>query len=176
MTVGPTLTAVLDWGRGAEAISDGIVDIGLLDARLLAETGAPGDVPSRQPANRRWSLLRHERGATVERLSGLRFDLDGVGQIAVDQQRALGGNDKLRRPVEIARPVAELDHLPRMAAVGVHHVEREPLDLVRGSVVADAPPVDAMAYKMIRGTVPPLGAVKQPKSFWAPPTIPAVFC
>ena len=29
-------------------------------------------------------------------------DLDGVGQIAVDQQRALVGNDELRRPVEIA--------------------------------------------------------------------------
>ena len=83
VAVGPTLTAVLDWGRGAEATSDGIVDIGLLDARLLAESGANGDsagARSAQPANRRWSLLRHARGAIVERPSGLRFDLDGIAK------------------------------------------------------------------------------------------------
>ncbi len=78
--IGPTLTAVLDWGRGAEAISDGIVDIGLLEARLLAEAGPAGETPSARPANRRWSLLRHGRGATVERPFGLRFDLDGVAK------------------------------------------------------------------------------------------------
>jgi thiamine biosynthesis lipoprotein len=78
--VGPTLTAVLDWGRGAEAMSDGIVDIGLLDARLLAETGPGGRTGSARPANRRWSLRRATRGATVERPSGLRFDLDGIAK------------------------------------------------------------------------------------------------
>ena len=81
--IGPTLTAVLDWGRGAEAISDGVVDIGLLDARLLAETGdragAASDGPAR-PASRRWSLFRHGRGAIVDRPIGLRFDLDGVAK------------------------------------------------------------------------------------------------
>lgn len=78
--VGPTLTAVLDWGRGAEMFSDGIVDIGLLDARLLAETdGTPDDGPA-VLASRRWSLTRHARGATVDRPVGLRFDLDGVAK------------------------------------------------------------------------------------------------
>ncbi|MGZ8514097.1 MAG: FAD:protein FMN transferase [Candidatus Limnocylindrales bacterium] len=81
--IGPTLTAVLDWGRGAEAISDGVVDIGLLDARLLAEAGDRGGDPSdrlARPASRRWSLLRHRRGAMVDRPVGLRFDLDGVAK------------------------------------------------------------------------------------------------
>ena len=81
--IGPTLTAVLDWGRGAEAISDGLVDIGLLDARLLAEDGdLVGDLGDRTagPASRRWSLLRHRRGAIVDRPIGLRFDLDGIAK------------------------------------------------------------------------------------------------
>lgn len=78
--IGPTLTAVLDWGRGAEALSDGIVDIGLLDARLLAEHGPAGEGAIARPASRRWSLRRHRRGAIVERPGGLRFDLDGVAK------------------------------------------------------------------------------------------------
>lgn len=78
--IGPTLTAVLDWGRGAEALSDGIVDIGLLDARLLAERGSSGGAADRRPASRRWSLHRQRRGAIVERPNGLRFDLDGVAK------------------------------------------------------------------------------------------------
>ena len=83
MAIGPTLTAVLDWGRGAEAISDGIVDIGLLDARLLAESGANDGRPG--PAQRSRPTVAGrcsgtERGATVERPAGLRFDLDGVAK------------------------------------------------------------------------------------------------
>lgn len=78
--VGPTLTAVLDWGRGAEAISDGIVDIGLLDARLLAEAGPASDGRPVLAPGRRWSLIRHRRGATVDRPAGLRFDLDGIAK------------------------------------------------------------------------------------------------
>jgi len=78
--VGPTLTAALDWGRGAETISDGIVDVGMLDARLLAETGGSLDGSPPIPAHRRWSLIRHGRGATVDRPDGLRFDLDGVAK------------------------------------------------------------------------------------------------
>jgi thiamine biosynthesis lipoprotein len=77
--IGPTLTAVLDWGRGAEAITDGIVDIGLLDARMLAETG-PGEGRLPHPANRRWSLVRQARVATIDRPAGLRFDLDGIAK------------------------------------------------------------------------------------------------
>ncbi len=83
VAVGPTLTAVLDWGRGAEAISDGVVDIGLLDARLLAETGDQEDHSRVGPATlayRRWSLIRRGRGAIVDRPVGLRFDLDGVAK------------------------------------------------------------------------------------------------
>jgi thiamine biosynthesis lipoprotein len=78
--IGPTLTAVLDWGRGAEAITDGIVDIGLLDARLLAESGPAGSEPPVRAASRRWSLIRHDHGATVVRPAGLRFDLDGIAK------------------------------------------------------------------------------------------------
>ena len=35
--VRPTLAATLDWARQAEGLSDGIVDVTLLDARLAAE-------------------------------------------------------------------------------------------------------------------------------------------
>lgn len=82
--IGPTLTEVLDWGRGAEILSDGIVDIGLLDARLLAEAGPGPDDDAHGdpylPASRRWSLIRRGRGATIDRPAGLRFDLDGVAK------------------------------------------------------------------------------------------------
>ena len=84
--VGPTLATVLDWGRQAEGVTGGIVDVGLLDARLAAEM-APGEdrrvaAPSYQvsPASRSWSLDRRARGAVVRRPVGLRFDLDGVGK------------------------------------------------------------------------------------------------
>lgn len=78
--VGPTLTAVLDWARCAEAITDGVVDIGLLDARLLAETGTTDDARPATSASRRWSLIRRRRGALVDRPAGLRFDLDGIAK------------------------------------------------------------------------------------------------
>ncbi len=84
--IGPTLAAVLDWGRYAEGLTDGIVDIGLLDARLAAE-GASNDAdPARaplhgaSPASRSWSLDRRARNAVVRRPVGLRFDLDGIGK------------------------------------------------------------------------------------------------
>jgi FAD:protein FMN transferase len=84
VAIGPTLTEVLDWGRGAEILSDGIVDIGLLEARLRAEVGrgpAAGALDGPYlPASRRWSLTRRGRGATVERPAGFRFDLDGVAK------------------------------------------------------------------------------------------------
>jgi FAD:protein FMN transferase len=77
--IGPTLTAVLDWGRAAEARTDGLVDVTLLDARLAAEglADAPG-VPS--CGSRAWSLERSPRGAHVRRPLGLHFDLDGVAK------------------------------------------------------------------------------------------------
>lgn len=75
---GPTLTAVLDWARIAEGMTDGLVDVSLLDDRLAAETGF--DPAGPRGASRRWSLRRHARGAEVEREPGVRFDLDGVAK------------------------------------------------------------------------------------------------
>lgn len=81
VAVGPTLGAVLDWGRAAEAMTDGIVDIALLDARLAAERGERMDRrgPS-LPAHRQWALHRGPRQTVVARPRGLRFDLDGVAK------------------------------------------------------------------------------------------------
>ena len=91
--VGPTLTAVLDWSRMAEDLTDGLVDVSMLDARLAAEVGGPYPRPASldaprsstdrariEPATRRWSLLRDARGAVVRREPGVRFDLDGVAK------------------------------------------------------------------------------------------------
>jgi thiamine biosynthesis lipoprotein len=78
VAISPTLTSVLDWARMAESISDGLVDIAMLDARLAAETGTPVAPPA--PASRRWSLRRTARAASVVREPGVRFDLDGVAK------------------------------------------------------------------------------------------------
>lgn len=76
--VGPTLTAVLDWARAAEGLTDGLVDVAMLDARLAAETGTT----ARRPvvASRRWSLARGPRASVVRREPGVLFDLDGVAK------------------------------------------------------------------------------------------------
>jgi thiamine biosynthesis lipoprotein len=81
--VGPTLSRVLDWARSAEGLTDGIVDIAMLDARLAAEglfdrtwTG----MTSTSTASRSWSLERCPLGGVVHRPAGLRFDLDGVAK------------------------------------------------------------------------------------------------
>ena len=76
--VGPTLTAVLDWARGAEGMTDGLVDVAMLDARLAAESGRDASCP--QSASRRWSIERGPRASTVRREPGVRFDLDGVAK------------------------------------------------------------------------------------------------
>jgi thiamine biosynthesis lipoprotein len=76
--IGPTLTAVLDWARMAEGMSDGLVDASLLDERLAAEAGLDPMIPA--GAGRRWSLRRTARGAAVEREPGVHFDLDGVAK------------------------------------------------------------------------------------------------
>lgn len=87
--IGPTLGAVLDWARAAEAATDGVVDAALLDQRLAAEAGAPAPVP----AHRRWSLLRGPRRTILERGGRLRFDLDGIakGWLADRAACLLGG-------------------------------------------------------------------------------------
>jgi FAD:protein FMN transferase len=82
--VRPTLAATLDWARQAQALSDGIVDVALLDARLAAEAvAAPtaGAWTAGCPAiDRTWSMDRGRRGSHVRRPPGLRFDLDGVAK------------------------------------------------------------------------------------------------
>jgi len=76
--VGPTLTAVLDWARAAEGLTDGLVDVAMLDARLAAEAGTSSPPPL--TASRRWSIDRGPRASTVRREPGVRFDLDGVAK------------------------------------------------------------------------------------------------
>jgi FAD:protein FMN transferase len=76
--VGPTLAAVLDWARVAEAMTDGLVDVAMLDARIAAEHGTPVSLPL--AASRRWSLRRGARGTIVVRDPAVRFDLDGVAK------------------------------------------------------------------------------------------------
>ena len=78
VAIGPTLTAVLDWARGAETMTDGIVDVAMLDARLAAEAGTGIERPV--PAGRRWSLERNARGAVVRREPGVLLDIDGVAK------------------------------------------------------------------------------------------------
>jgi thiamine biosynthesis lipoprotein len=79
VTVGPTLGAVLRAGLEAADESEGLVDITLLDARLLAE-GMPAAAP-RVTEPRRWSLTSGpRRTAVVRRPPGLRFDLGGVAK------------------------------------------------------------------------------------------------
>ncbi|MGZ8528556.1 MAG: FAD:protein FMN transferase, partial [Candidatus Limnocylindrales bacterium] len=83
--------ATLDWARMAEGLTDGIVDVALLDARLAAEGAGhpPADMGS---VDRTWSMDRGCRETHVRRPVGLRFDLDGVakGWLA---DRALGRLD-----------------------------------------------------------------------------------
>lgn len=80
--VGPTLATVLDWGRVAQGLSGGIVDIAMLDARLAAEWSDPpdDDASAASPASRQWSIQRGPRRSNVVRPSGLTFDLDGVAK------------------------------------------------------------------------------------------------
>ena len=78
VAIGPTLTAVLDWARTAESITDGRVDVAMLDARLAAEAGTSARPPV--SAGRRWSLVRGARGSVVVREPGVRLDIDGVAK------------------------------------------------------------------------------------------------
>lgn len=77
--VRPTLAAALDWARMAQGLSDGIVDVALLDARLAAE--AAGQEAFGAPSiDRTWSMDRGRRGSHIRRPPGLGFDLDGVAK------------------------------------------------------------------------------------------------
>ena len=77
--VRPTLAACLDWSRQAEALSDGIVDVARLDARLAAERGGDPALAGFR-GDRSWSLDRGGRTTYVRRAAGLRIDLDGVAK------------------------------------------------------------------------------------------------
>lgn len=93
--VRPTLAALLDWGRVAQTLSSGIVDIAMLDARLAAEWPdlAPDLPADSSPASRRWSIERGSRRSHVVRPAGLTFDLDGIakGWLADRALRRLAG-------------------------------------------------------------------------------------
>jgi thiamine biosynthesis lipoprotein len=78
IAVGPTLAAALRAGRVAFEMSEGLVDITLLGARLAAEGIDATALPGRA---HEWSTVAGPRGtATVRRPAGLRFDLGGVGK------------------------------------------------------------------------------------------------
>lgn len=85
--VGPTLAAMLSWGRSAADLTGGVVDIALLDARLRAECD-PGaaagtselNAPQQSSMERSWTFRGGPRTWAVVRRPGLRFDLDGVGK------------------------------------------------------------------------------------------------
>ena len=116
--VRPTLAAALDWARMAEGLSDGIVDVAMLDARLAAEDGASPfvDIAS---IDRTWSMDRSRRETHVRRAVGLRFDLDGVakGWLA---DRALGRLDSF--------PAAVVD-ADGDIAIRLRHGQRWPLGI-----------------------------------------------
>ncbi len=87
--VRPTLAAVLRAGRRATELTEGLVDVTLLAARLAAEGLAPEDMAAtpivdsvgRESHAFDWSLVRGRLGAAVvRRPPGLRFDLDGVAK------------------------------------------------------------------------------------------------
>lgn len=79
VAVGATLAAALRAGLEAGELTDGLVDITLLDARLAAEGLRP--TPATDAVRRAWSLTSGpRRTATVHRPPGLRFDLGGVAK------------------------------------------------------------------------------------------------
>jgi thiamine biosynthesis lipoprotein len=81
--VGPTLAAVLEWGRAAGRATGGTVDVSMLDARLAAEAMPRGHGRDRAGTGpEAWRVVRSPggRGSTVERDVAVRFDLDGVAK------------------------------------------------------------------------------------------------
>ena len=94
VAVRPTLAAALAWAERAMDLCPGLVDVTLLDERLAAEAGDPGDPGGTWPAGSppagplppdpgtrpRWHLVRQARGGTAVRRGTFRFDLDGVAK------------------------------------------------------------------------------------------------
>lgn len=84
--VGPTLAAVLSWSADAWSMTDGLINIAMLDERIAAEEGRP---VRGQSLSRDWQLQldhwtheahAHIRGGWLTRPDGLQLDLDGVGK------------------------------------------------------------------------------------------------
>jgi thiamine biosynthesis lipoprotein len=73
--VRPTLWAVLCRSLSLAERTEGLIDVGMLGARLAAEAG---DDPPAAPAP--WSVQPSPRGGVVRREGPVRFDLDGVGK------------------------------------------------------------------------------------------------
>ena len=71
----PTLWALLCRSLSLAERTEGIVDVGMLGARLAAEAG---DEPPPAPAP--WTVQPSLRGGVVRREGPVRFDLDGVGK------------------------------------------------------------------------------------------------
>ncbi len=82
--VGPTLGAALAWADDAGLMTGGLVDVTRLAERLAAEAGdaaldGPVAPAGQSPAS--WRVDRRDpRTATVVRVPGTRFDLDGIGK------------------------------------------------------------------------------------------------
>jgi thiamine biosynthesis lipoprotein len=73
--VRPTLWALLSRSLSLAERTEGIVDVGMLGARLAAEAG---DDPPPPPAP--WTVRSAPRGGVVHREGPVCFDLDGVGK------------------------------------------------------------------------------------------------
>jgi thiamine biosynthesis lipoprotein len=84
--VGPTMASLLSWSAEAWELTGGLVNIGMLDERLAAETGVPmrGQALSRgwRMELQHWKHQNHVHlcGGLLYRAEGLHFDLDGVGK------------------------------------------------------------------------------------------------
>jgi thiamine biosynthesis lipoprotein ApbE len=139
--VRPTLAAALDWGRVAESLSGGVVDIALLEARLAAEGLESPDMHPERAAWRAWSTSHRGRSTTVHRTDRVRFDLDGVakGWIADRALATLAAYDEriVDADGDIAVAVAPASHW----SIGVADPRNAGFDLavlnLGGSAAAD---------------------------------------
>lgn len=124
--VRPTIHAVLERSRGLQMRTAGIVNVGLLGARVAAEDGGE---PPRDTGH--WWLEGQGRTRAVRRTGSVVFDLDGVGKGWI-ADRAL----RLLRAYPAALVDADGDIAMRVAAtdawpVAVADPRREGAELAR---------------------------------------------